>query len=121
MYSLNVVPPFSSRKKGNTSSRITLSISGPDECLSFDQRRCCCFSEKMRLKGFFVRAARFSFRISATSSSRMNIRNEICSMTVRGLVIPPVQNSVQSLSMSLFCWVVRVLMIPRARARAPVR
>ena len=33
-----------------------------------------------------------------------NIRNEICSMTVSGLVMPPVQNSVQSLSMSLFCW-----------------
>ena len=53
------------------------------------------------LNGLPVRSARFSSRVSAMSSRRANIRNEICSMTVRGLVIPPVQNSVQSLSIWL--------------------
>src|SRR6478736_1304554 len=35
------------------------------------------------------------------SSIRANIRKEICSMTVSGFVMPPVQNSSQSRSMSL--------------------
>ena len=48
------------------------------------------------------------------SSSRANIRNEICSMTVSGLVMPPVQNSSQSLSILLRNWpVIMVVFQPQ--------
>ena len=55
------------------------------------------FGETLVFKGFFVRRAFFSSRVSRMSRRRANIRKEICSMTMSGLVIPPVQNSVQSL------------------------
>jgi hypothetical protein len=104
MYSLKVVPPLSSRKCGNTSSRTTRSIWSAGSCWKFDHRRCCCLAEKTRFHSFLVRAAIFSLRASLTSRSRANMRNEICSITVSGLVMPPVQNSVHSWSMSrLIC------------------
>src|ERR1019366_1056208 len=101
-----VVPPLSLRKCGKTSSRTTRSISPASFCLKFFQRRGSFFPVNRPLNGFFVRSALRSLVVSMTSRSRANIRNEICSITVSGLVMPPVQNSVQSLSMSLFCWVV---------------
>ena len=70
-------------------------------CLKFDQRSFCCFELNWPLNGLPSRVARFSALVSAMSSSRENMRNEICSMTVSGLVMPPVQNSVQSLSIWL--------------------
>ena len=103
MYSANVdsLSPRV-RKCGKTSSRTTLSICSAGRFLKCDQRRCCSFLAELARDGTCpVRAARFSARVSAMSSSRANIRNEICSMTVSGLVIPPVQNSVQSLSIWL--------------------
>ncbi|MEJ7637490.1 MAG: hypothetical protein WKF75_05715 [Singulisphaera sp.] len=66
--------------------------------MKFDQRSFCCSLANWPWWNFPVRAARFSALVSAISNRRANIRNEICSMTVRGLVIPPVQNSVQSRS-----------------------
>ena len=73
-------------------------------CLKFFQRRGSSLPENRPVNGFLVRSALRSPVVSMMSSRRANIRNEICSMTVSGLVMPPVQNSVQSLSMSLFCW-----------------
>jgi hypothetical protein len=115
MYSANVVPPFSLRKCGKTSSRTTRNISAASFCLKFFQRRGSFGPVNRPLNGFLVRSARRSPVVSITSSRRANMRNEICSMTVSGLVMPPVQNSVQSLSMSLFCCVVRVLMMLGSR------
>ena len=100
MYSANV-PPFSttSLKWGNTSSRTSRSISVAGVTfLNWDHRRFCLPFGKIRLKFFPVRLAFFSSRVSRISSRRANIRNEICSITIKGLVMPPVQNSVQSLS-----------------------
>ena len=80
------------------------SISSPLPSLPevLDQRRCCSSGRRSRLErllGALGLASRSV--VSVMSSRRANIRNEICSMTVSGLVMPPVQNSSQSLSMSL--------------------
>lgn len=85
-------------KCGNTSSRTTGSIFSAPRCRNCDQRKCCSSSLKRWLNDFPVRFSRFSSRASLMSRRRAYIRNVICSITVRGLVIPPCQNSVQSAS-----------------------
>ena len=91
MYSAKVesLPP-SLRKCGKTSSRTTLSICVGRQVLEVLTSGGSARSAEVPLERLAQCAPPASrLVVSAMSSSRENIRNEICSMTVSGLVMPP--------------------------------
>ena len=111
MYSPKVEPrPPRSRRCGKTRSRTWVNMASPPKLRQWPQRRSCWSGPKFLLgwrpKPVPTRATIFSWRVSSMSSRRANMRKVICSMTVSGLAMPPVQNSFQRRSMAVFSWLV---------------